>query len=53
MDKDELIQFLSDNLTIELTTQKTWDFGANYVTIKAVLMLDNKIISQSSDTIDI
>jgi hypothetical protein len=55
MNKEELIQFLKENLTIKLTTKEETDFYRGLVgyELNVEIHLGNEIISSSSDSIDI
>lgn len=48
---EEVKQYLRDNLSIVLSTYVEYDFGKEYTVVKAELLLEDEIISRSSDTI--
>ena len=56
MDREEMMNFIRDNLSIEITTSRENDFGDEYVTVNVSLNLTNGIgrtetISECSDTV--
>jgi hypothetical protein len=55
MTKEEIIQFLRDNLTISVTTEPHDDFyrGVTGYDIKVKVSLAEEVISESYDSIDI
>lgn len=58
MDREEIMDFLRDNLSIEITTSREYDYGDEYVSVNVSLQMTNGIgrtetISECSDTINI
>jgi len=57
MEIQELIDFLRENLSISLTTDRSYDFGHEYVNIDVTLNLNIEnetiILSQDSDSFSI
>lgn len=52
MDKDQLLEFLRENLKIEIETRGTSDWGSKGYKIVARLILDEQTICETSDTIE-
>jgi hypothetical protein len=58
MDREEMMDFLRENLSIEITTSRERDYSDEYISINVSLNLTDGVgrtetISECSDTIDI
>lgn len=58
MERQELIDFLRENLSVELTTETGYDYGSDYVVINVAITTSDEngnriIISEDSDSISI
>jgi hypothetical protein len=53
MDKQQLLEFLRENLKIELETKTVSDWGSKGYKIVTRLILDEETICEASDTIDV
>lgn len=55
MEREELINFIRENLTINLTTDRCYDYNDEYINVTVSLSLNNEgqeeIISSCNDTI--
>lgn len=53
MDEKQLLEFLKNNLSISISTDRYQDFGSEGVKVKVSLFLDNELISEEYDTFSI
>lgn len=52
MNKEEIIEFLKQNLEVRMFEDVNHDYGYSYVEIKVELVLNNETISSDSIAID-
>lgn len=49
---DFMHDYLKENLSIDITTRKEYDFHLEYTSIEATVTLGDEVICKSNDTID-
>ena len=50
MTRDELIEFLRDNLTVDIDLAPSWESDRNFLTARVTLILCGEQISSESST---
>lgn len=48
---DVMRSFLKDNLSVQISTEKEYDYGNEYTIVKVGIYLDGEEICTSSDTV--
>ena len=48
---DVMRSFLKDNLSVQISTEKEYDYGNEYTTIRVGIYLDGEEICTSGDTV--
>jgi len=53
MNREELIDFLRENLNIEVSIDESYECGSEYITCNVILRLGDEIISDSYDSVNV
>lgn len=53
MTKEELIEFLKENLYVSISISDGWDYGYSYKSVEVTLSIGDEVISKNSDTFSV